>query len=483
LKKEKMSSPNNNNNNTSNPTNKSENSSTGSGGKKTTASFHKYQGKQRHQGNGGTNNKFEGTTEGVLGHIYDCRYDQADLYAKTTKAIAEYVGKQLKGGYEVGKAMEKLVDIMPTLPDELPADASAVEKLVFDKEITEYVKEKALYKAAKKQAYAIVWSQCSEIMKSKVEALPDYSAIEKSGDVILLLKGVKNIAHNFQNEKYKAHALHEAKRRFYTTYQSTGMSVQVYYERFKNHVEVIEHCGGTMLEPGLILEELQTIITETGSTTTSNGQVSDARKLARDRYLAVSFLLSSDRNRFGKLVEDLENNFIQGMDKYPRTLENAYSLLLYWKHDPRNNMRASGADSEGVAFAQVSQDKKGKSLEHVKCYSCNKMGHYANECPEIKKRNNQSDKRKEESVHIQVDDNNNNEVTVLEEYTNIQIEEDLLTSFDFCIMGDPVIQEVHETTTGIVHSQGSTIPKSWIILDNRSTVDIFSNRNLLKNVR
>jgi hypothetical protein len=35
-----------------------------------------------------------------------------------------------------------------------------------------------------------------------------------------------------------------------------AMSVQTYYERFKNQVDVIEHCGGTMLEPGNIKEEL-----------------------------------------------------------------------------------------------------------------------------------------------------------------------------------------------------------------------------------
>jgi hypothetical protein len=96
--------------------------------KKTTQGYAKHQPK-RHSGSANTSSKFEGTTEGVLGLIYNCRYSQADLYAN--------VGKQLKGGYDVEKAMEKLQDNLLALPDPLPEDASSVAKLVFDKEITE----------------------------------------------------------------------------------------------------------------------------------------------------------------------------------------------------------------------------------------------------------------------------------------------------------------------------------------------------------
>jgi hypothetical protein len=37
--------------------------------------------------------KFEGRVEGLTGHIYDCSYKQADTYTRTTKEIAEYVGR------------------------------------------------------------------------------------------------------------------------------------------------------------------------------------------------------------------------------------------------------------------------------------------------------------------------------------------------------------------------------------------------------
>jgi hypothetical protein len=45
--------------------------------------------------------------------------------------------------------------------------------------------------------------------------------------------------------------------------------------------------------------------------------------------MACAFLVGSDRDRYGKLVEDLENDHIQGSDKYPKTLTDAYSLLVH----------------------------------------------------------------------------------------------------------------------------------------------------------
>jgi hypothetical protein len=84
----------------------------------------------------------------------------------------------------------------------------------------------------------------------------DHVTVATNGDVLGLLQNIKDATFNFQNQKYKPHALHEAKRRFYLSTQDKNATCQAYLERFKNHIEVIEHCGGTVDEKVLIDDEL-----------------------------------------------------------------------------------------------------------------------------------------------------------------------------------------------------------------------------------
>ena len=82
----------------------------------------------------------------------------------------------------------------------------------------------------------------------------------------------------------------------------------------------------------------------------SASMLTNAKQTAKQEYLAVAFLLAADRNRYGILIQDLENEFTQGVDKYPKTLTDAYYLLLNWKHDPKYLMNMLGSTEQGVAL-------------------------------------------------------------------------------------------------------------------------------------
>jgi hypothetical protein len=164
---------------------------------------------------------------------------------------------------------------------------------------------------------------------------------------LALLRNIKDVAFSFTSEKYKVHALHEAKRRFYLLYQEKNSTCQSYLEKFKNQVDVIEHCGGSVVDEDMVADMLPENVDRFDAT---RDQITAARKEAKEQYLAVAFLLSSDRNRYGKLIEDLENDYTQGGCKYPVTMTESYNLLMHWKQDPKNVMRMVGATSDGVAF-------------------------------------------------------------------------------------------------------------------------------------
>jgi hypothetical protein len=162
-------------------------------------------------------------------------------------------------------------------------------------------------------------------MRAKVEVKETYKMIVNIGDVLDLLKIFKTITHSFQSENFKTHALHEAKRRVYTACQDRAMTLQAPLERFRNMADVKEHCGGSLQEEGLLKE----VMGDRDIEAIPAQEFAELGKQTRDLYLATAFTLSSDRTRYGKYIKDLENSYLRGNNKYPKTLYEVYSVLLY----------------------------------------------------------------------------------------------------------------------------------------------------------
>jgi hypothetical protein len=91
-----------------------------------------------------------------------------------------------------------------------------------------------------------------------------------------------------------------------------------YLDQYTNFIDVIEHIGGIIgEEPALLQLELDRLGVTVVAARTE--QLKAAAEAAKQVYLTVAFLAGSDRNRYGKMLEDLENSYLQGRDKYPCT--------------------------------------------------------------------------------------------------------------------------------------------------------------------
>jgi hypothetical protein len=202
--------------------------------------------------------------------------------------------------------------------------------------------------------YSLVWGQCTDVMRQRVEALANFESMSTKGDGLALLQSIKDLVYNFQSLKYLPHALDELKRCFYQCLHGKYATTATYLEKFQNMLDVIKHSGGSIGEDPGILESLITK-RQQDLTIMTDDKISDANKEAQEQYLAVAFLLSVDHVQYGQLIEDLENNYlVQGQDNYPEMVTAAYNLLTNWK---QSTMRVMGAPIDGVSFANINHEE------------------------------------------------------------------------------------------------------------------------------
>jgi hypothetical protein len=108
-----------------------------------------------------------------------------------TMEIAEYVGRTYKYGSDVRLAVEHLE--MPVL-DELsdpPADATKTKTRIWEKKVDEYVRRETNLHENLKTIYSLIWGQCTDIIRQKIEASDNYETMSTEGDGLLgLLKAI-----------------------------------------------------------------------------------------------------------------------------------------------------------------------------------------------------------------------------------------------------------------------------------------------------
>ena len=191
--------------------------------------------------------KFEGKTPELKGHIYDIGVEnQADLFARTTKEIAEYAGRHCKQSLDIRTAIETLAEVLIPVPADRGTSNTTFNSLMLGKDLDIYVKRVDVYNQNKAEMYSKVIGQCTDALRAKLEADKNYTTYNTNGDVVSLLNLIRTLAYDYESERYPFLALHSSLKSFYAHSQKAHESNDQYRESFQGAKEVVEHCGAEL---------------------------------------------------------------------------------------------------------------------------------------------------------------------------------------------------------------------------------------------
>jgi hypothetical protein len=103
------------------------------------------------------------------------------------------------------------------------------------------------------------------------------------------------------------HSLFDAESNIYS-FRQKGLPNNEYYEKFKDLVTNAERLGSIIgIHPDWVETILECIAVDSDNPTEMEKQ--QAHEKCKDPYLEVMFLMNSDKNRYGGLVCDIENEY------------------------------------------------------------------------------------------------------------------------------------------------------------------------------
>ena len=92
-------------------------------------------------------------------------------------------------------------------------------------------------------------------------------------------------------------------------------------------------------------------------------------------------MYKTDKSRYGRIIEEKENDVLEGKDTFPKTAADACWVLGGWKNKYGNKDTRLTEANDGMAFVTMgNEEKKGNKKKEITGYKCGKSRHYSNEC-------------------------------------------------------------------------------------------------------
>ena len=147
---------------------------------------------------------------------------------------------------------------------------------------------------------------------------------------INLLIIIREIAYDFESDRYPFMAKHAALKNYVNHTQAYGTTNDVYLDSHSNLKEVLSHYGVNLGTNKVLRKYMMRKkgYNPTNSTMISNTTImKEYNAAAKEAYEAVTFLSGLNSSRYQELIDDLVNSYLNGSDEYPKTVVEVYKLI------------------------------------------------------------------------------------------------------------------------------------------------------------
>jgi hypothetical protein len=216
------------------------------------------------------------------------------------RMLLNYVGITSGCGQELYTSIMEGVEPEFEEPEDPGKAATKGQLQIYDILLKKVLAKEEKYKIEKGKLFRLIIGQCSQAMRNKVEALPDYKVMQKTVDFVKLLKRMKELVDGTDNTQYQFWKMQAQLAKLVFIKQEPTESVAHFSTRFLDQVEATEQVFGRLV-PTFDLEE----------------EPSDEQMKNRNKLLACLFLAGSYRTRFKPVIDDLGNDFQLGKIAYP----------------------------------------------------------------------------------------------------------------------------------------------------------------------